>query len=295
MTTLAKKRKRQLRSPGFFLALAILAISGISDVSAQETGDNFFLDRPFYLAAGGFFAFLDSEARLDPSQTGGGTTVDLQDDLGVDDTTASPWLQARWRFARHHMVEFEGIKLGQDGFISAQRTLTIGDTRANVGASLDSEFDLTIGRITYGWSFLKEQDREATFLVGAHVAKAELSVLLSGNIEDANTGGSLSGTIRQEAEDVTVPLPHFGGRYSYALNPRLVVDASALAFYLEFDDVKGRLIELQANVQYLFWENVALGGGLRFFNVNVEDDQSNGSNEFDYNYWGPVVFVAASF
>jgi len=38
-----------------------------------------------------------------------------------------------------------------------------------------------------------------------------------------------------------------------------------------------------------------LGTGFKYFDLNVEDDQNIGSDEFDFNYIGPVIFLGAAF
>lgn len=294
MTTITAPARWLRRQIGSLAAPIFLAFVGFSSVSAQEAGDNFFLDKRLYFAVGGFFPAIDSEVELDPDQIGSGTSFDVEDALGLDEDSSSFWLQARWRFARHHLIELEGINLSRDGLRNINRTLVIGNVQANVGAQVDTELDLAIGRVTYGWSFIKDKRKEATLLAGAHVTRAKASFTFTGSIQDANSGAPLSGTVVEES-DITLPLPHVGGRFGYAISPRLVADAGVMAFYVKIGDVKGSLIELQANIRYLVWENVALGTGFRYFNVNIEEDKTNGRDEYDYNYWGPVVFLSASF
>jgi hypothetical protein len=70
------------------------------------------------------------------------------------------------------------------------------------------------------------------------------------------------------------------------------MDASALASYMKTGDITGSLIELHADVQHLLWVNVALGTGLRFFNLRIEENKLNGSDEYEYNYWGPAASIS---
>ncbi len=280
---------------GAALALVFLVFGGQSAEAAEHTGGNPFLNKPFNLAVGGFFPSVDSEIRFDPRSSGRGTTIDVEKVLGLDDHQATFWVEGRWRFSEHQQIEAEWVALNQDGVRSASESVTIGDTTANIGARLDSEFDVDIGRVTYGWSFIKDEKKEAVLLAGAHIVHGEISIQLSGDIEDASTGASLIGTSRQEGESITFPLPHIGARFGYAVTPKLWVDVSALLFYLEIDDYKGSLVDLGATAQYLVWENVTLGAGVRYFDFSLEEDQTNGSDEVDFNYIGPVVFAGVVF
>jgi hypothetical protein len=47
---------------------------------------------------------------------------------------------------------------------------------------------------------------------------------------------------------------------------------------------------------YQLSKTFGIGGGIKYFNVNVQADLSGGGNvEFDYSFFGPAIFGYASF
>ena len=91
------------------------------------------------------------------------------------------------------------------------------------------------------------------------------------------------------------PLPHLGLSYSYELTPRLVAGANVLGFALELDDFSGWLLEVNGVLSYQVTEHFGIGGGLKYYNVNVTSDSSSGNTRFDMQVLGPAVFLYGSF
>lgn len=295
MTAKTTKIHQRLHAPRAAFVLALLVFGWQSVEAAEHTGENVFLDKSFFVSFGGFFPSVDSGLTFDPDTVNIGTPLDGENILGLDEDVTTLLLYGRWRFHQRHRIEAEWIRLNRDGVRSATQTLTIGNTTAAIGAQLQSKFDVDIGRVTYGWSFIKDEKKEATVLAGVHIIHSEISVNLSGTLTDANTGAPIAAGAAAEGEGVTFPLPHIGARFGYAVTPKLFLDIGATLFYLEIDDLKGSLLDVGANAQYLLWRNVVAGAGVRYFDFNVEDDNSIGSDEFDFNYIGPVVFLGAAF
>ena len=82
------------------------------------------LDDKYFLVIGGFFPNINSEVRVDSTSGTPGTGFDLEDDLGLDSSTASPYLYFRWRYHPAHRVEFEYYELLRNG-----ASITHGDFR----------------------------------------------------------------------------------------------------------------------------------------------------------------------
>jgi hypothetical protein len=70
------------------LALAMGSVAGTAD--AEESGaPKSKYDAKFTVALGGFFPWIDSSISLNPSAGGSGGNISLEDDLGLDDSSAS--------------------------------------------------------------------------------------------------------------------------------------------------------------------------------------------------------------
>ena len=69
-----------------------------------------------------------------------------------------------------------------------------------------------------------------------------------------------------------------------------------LAFHLDLGDYSGRLLEFDATVAYQVIKNIGVGGGVKYFDVQLQNDFSGGgSAQFDYTFFGPTIFVYGSF
>jgi hypothetical protein len=202
------------RLSGPVLATILLisgALSAESVLAASETEDNksSYLSDKFYLAIGGYFPSVDSDIRLDPPGGGSGTDFDLENELGLASTTATPFVYFRWRFSPRHRLELDYLALNRDGTAVASKDFTIGDTSGSAAVRLDTTFDLGIGRATYGYSFIKDSKKELGILAGHHLADTGASIRLQGMISIG--GGTVTNNAGKEGGDLFLPLPHIGG------------------------------------------------------------------------------------
>jgi len=248
----------------------------------------------FAIGLGGFFPNIDSTFSLNPSSGGSGQDISLEDDLGISDTSSSAWIRFIWRFQPRHQFQAEWFQLNRDGETSAQGDFTIGDTTAFAGAGLSSKFDLNLGRLSYGYSILRDEKLDLSFLVGAHVLTTKATVTAAGTI--AIDGGPVfNGSSTESSSTFTFPLPHLGGQFTYRISPKWTAQATVLAFALEVNEYNGTLLEVDAHAAYQLSKHFGIGAGLKYFNLNVQAQKSRGGAEFDYQFLGPAVFGFATF
>jgi len=164
--------------------------------------------------------------------------------------------------------------------------------------TIDTAFDIAIGRLTYGFSVYRSERSDVQLKAGLHIADMSTALRLSGAICDAQQGETppcpvdSTGTA---AEDVTAPLPHFGGAWGYAIAPDWDLNLNLIGFAIELDNIDGSLVEFDADIQWSPWRHFGIGAGLRYFNANVKSKGSELNGEFDFEYFGPAVFIAGSF
>jgi hypothetical protein len=213
------------------------------------------------------------------------------------------WGGVNWQISRRNFLEIEFANLNRDGSSTVVTDpIKIGDSIARVGAQIDTTFDMTIARLTYGFSVVKKEKMTVRLKAGVHLADFALDVQLSGAVEECETGeippdcAVIGGQSDQlETSDITFPLPHFGASFEYAITPKLAMRAQALGFALEINNIKGSLLELDADIIYHPWEHVGFGAGFRYFNANVESNGSRLNGEFDFEYFGPVLYGLITF
>ncbi|GMQ75109.1 MAG: hypothetical protein BMS9Abin01_0353 [Gammaproteobacteria bacterium] len=226
---------------------------------------------------------------------GGGAEIDMEDELGLDKDSSSAWVSFNWRFQPRHQLQVEWFQLNRKGPAAADRSLTIGDTTIGVGASMESKVALDLGRVTYGYSIIRKNKLDLSLLVGVHIATAKVTVTAAGNVS-VDGVPVVSGSVTESSSPFTFPLPHLGGSLGYEFTPKMAGNLTVLAFAIDLGDYSGSLLQVDAMMAYQLSKYFGIGGGLKYFNLNVDANQSGGGNaEFDYSFFGPAIFGYASF
>jgi hypothetical protein len=281
------------------LLATILFLSGTmtaeSVLAASETDGNKsgFLTDEFYIAIGGYFPAVDSDIRLDASDGSRGTDFDLEDRLGLDETTATGFGYFRWRFAPRHRVEMEIFALNRDGTSVASGPFRVGNVTGDLGVRFDTTFDVTIGRITYGYSIIHDSKQELGILAGLHFADVNASIAMQGDL--TINGTAFTNSKAKQDGNIVLPLPHIGGFYSYAFTPKLTGSVNVVAFYLDVGDVRGGLLEVDGLLHYKITKHFGIGGGVKYFDLDVVDSGDSFRGEFEFRFLGPTLFLTGHF
>lgn len=271
----------------------------VTPAIAQENGEFASFNDPFLVYMGGFSATLRSEVTINGENVTPPPLI-LEDVLGVNDSDTVLWGGVKWTISQRNSVEFEFFQLKRDGFIDLfPEPVEVGDLIIESG-NINSAFDMSVGRITYGFSLKRSKRMNLRLKGGLHIADFSMGLQLQGAVCDVRLGQMPPGcpagqTPPLESEEVTAPLPHFGVEYSYAISENVAARFQVLAFAIEIDNIDGSLVELDADIDWKPWRNFGFGLGFRYFNVNVEAQGSDLNGEFDLEYYGPAVYFSGSF
>jgi hypothetical protein len=275
----------------------VCSLSYASDSLASEESDYAgpVLDDKFFLIIGGFFPRIDSTVRVDSNSGIKGSDLDMEDALGLDDSVASPYLYFRWRYHPVHRVELEYYELLREGASIMQRDFRVGSISGSVGVGVRTSFDVRIGRLTYGYDIVKDKKKEFGILAGMHVTSGKVQSQFFGDFTIDGVG-SVSGAVATEEAGITFPLPHLGGFFAYSFTPKLSTQLDLLLFRIEAAGIKGTLTEANATLHYQFAKNFGIGTGLKFYRFRLEDTGfSDRDSQFNYEFFGPVLYASASF
>jgi hypothetical protein len=283
----------------FYVALVCLLAGLALPAQAQDnSGYDTFNDR-FRVSLGGFFPSANSEITIN------GTAVtpppiNIEDVLGVEDSSSVPWIGAQWHISRRNSLELEFFELNRDGLINViPNPIEVGDLIIENG-SVNTAFDMSVARLTYGFSVIRNERMDIQLKGGLHIANLSAALQLSGAVCDITMGqmppGCPSGqTPPAQSEDVTAPLPHFGGSFAYAITPTVAANIQVIGFAIELDSLDGSLVEIDADIAWQPYRHFGFGVGLRYFNANVESTGAELNGKFDLEYFGPTVYVSATF
>jgi len=280
-------------------ALILILAGGLASESAfaaSEDGDtrSSIYDSKFTLALGGFFPQVRSTLTLS-SPRGRGTEISAEDDLGLDSESNSAWVSFNWRFQPRHLLQVEWFQLNRKGSQIADRSMTIFDTTIGAGASTSSSIEFNLGRTTYGYSIMRDKKFDLSILAGMHIATVKATVTASGNVS-VDGVPVVGGAVTESTSTYTFPLPHIGGSMAYEFTPKLSGKLLLLGFALDLGDYSGSLIEADAFMAYQLSKHFGIGGGLKYFNLNLQANLSRGGHaEYNYQFFGPTIFGYATF
>lgn len=264
---------------------ASLAVLSSMPVQAESLHPR--LDSAFGLAVGGYWPSIDTMLRVD--STGGiGTSIDMEDDLNLQDRELMPFAALQIRLGERWRIEAEYFMLTRDAGYAIDQDLTIGEVTFPAGTGVTTNFDSDVYRLSVGYSFLKRPAYEMGVALGVHVTSFDLGV--------HSTGGLLS-----ESADALAPLPTLGFYGQYALSPKWLLTGRGDVFSLEYEEFSGSLVNLNAAVEYQMSQHFGLGLGYRHINLNLDADPtlteggSDWGGEFDYTFSGPTLYLSLTF
>ena len=259
------------------LAYVMLVLMFSASFAAAEQDDT-----RLSLSIGAFITDRDSEARADASNRDLGTVIDLEDDLGLDSSDTVLRLDGFYRLADKHRIDFSTFDLSRSASKQIDRELSWKDTTFVLNANVQSDFDLSIYKVAYTWSFLKNERGFLGATVGLYVADIGTSL-------DAPLIGS------GEVGDATAPLPVVGLRGEYRLAERWALRASGEFFFLEYNDFDGALIDLLLGLEFDLSKNIDVGIGANSVRLDIEVDRDVLHGAFDWQYDGILAYLKFDF
>jgi hypothetical protein len=242
----------------------------------------------FGIQAGYFLSAVDSGFRLG---TGIGVDIDVEDLLGLDSSASVFRVGALWRFTDNlrHRLDFSWFSLYRDGTRQILQDITIEDNDGNqipinAGSTVDAFFDLDIYQLAYSYSFLQDERLDLAIQIGAYIMPIDVGLSVAGAIDE------------QGSARFTAPLPVVGLRMDVALTPQWFIRTGAQAFYLEYDNFTGSILEFRAAVEYNPWQHVGIGLGFDTLRINVEAEGEDWpgidlNGKVNFNYAGLQLYL----
>ena len=288
-----------MRKSIFFPSCLFLIIAFVPPVQAQDDGKSNRFDDRFRIYLGGFFPDVNSKIAINGSIVNT-QPIDVDNQLGIEDTSSVLWGGAAWHISRRNSLEIEFFKLNRDGFTNLiPNPIAVGDLIIESG-SINTSFDISIGRLTYGFSVVRGDRMDIQLKAGLHVVDMSATLQLAGAVCDVTMGQMPPGcpggqTPPDESEEFTAPLPHFGGSFRYAITPTIGARFEVIGFAIELDNIDGRLVEIDTDIVWYPWRHWGFGAGVRYFYVDVESQGLELNGKFEFEYFGPAVYVIATF
>lgn len=274
---------RRLLGFRVFLALCACALLAPRPAGA-DTGRVPWFRETVSLRAAAIFAFIDSDVEYK------GIDIDLESDLGLDEFEVLPSIDMHWRFTRNkkHRLELGYFSVLRSGTRNIDFDLELpNNVVIPINARTETDFDVHIASLTYGYSILHGQRKELGIVAG-----------LDFIVADASVTGRVSGMMIEIEDDLieegfNVPFPTAGLLFNWAFSDRLAILSRFQYFGIKFESVEGSLFRGNLRVEHQTFRHVNLFLGYDFLGANVGLSGKLESIElFDH---GPMVGIDVRF
>lgn len=272
-----------LRIRAFGVLAAVMSFSARADSSVG--------DEKFKALLGAFLPAFHTDFRLDNAAQEG-DDVNLSDDLGLNEDQTGFVVGFEWRIAERHRLGMTYSSFTQTARKTIDREITIGDEVFPVDASIRTEHKIELIPITYSYSFIKSERNELAVTGGIHWDRTTLSLNGSSSLSPDDIDASTSAS-------ADLPLPLIGVRYDHHFSEQWSAGVSAAYFSIEFGsselDAEGSLGSLRAYGEYRFAKRWGAGLAIDAFRIDVDADKPRWNGRYEYDYWGPQIYVTARF
>jgi len=235
----------------------------------------------FSISLGVFFTDRDTETALDGT-TANGTPTDLENDLGLDSSDNVFRLDGYYRFNERHRVDFSVFDLSRSSSKQIEREIQWRDTLYAIDTVIDADFDLTIYKAAYTYSFMRRENGYLGATIGIYAADTKVG------LSEQNLG-------QAEVGDITAPLPVIGLRGEREFADNWTFRASGEFFFIEYEDIDGSLVDLYAGLDYAVTDSMSIGLGVNSVALDVDASQSSFQGSLDWKYTGGLLFLKLDF
>jgi hypothetical protein len=239
------------------------------------------LNDRFFLGLGAFYATSTTQARLN-SPSGLGTTVAFEDLLGLDNSDVVPQGLARWRMSERWRLEFEYFKLNRSSSKVLTQDIIWGDQTFPSGTQIDAAFDVSVTRVSAGYSFYKTQDKELGVGLGFHVTNIKATM--------AGSGGGAA-----DSGKVLAPLPVVSMYSMMALTDKWAISGRLDAFRLAYDPYRGHVFSIGVNLLFQPWRHLGMGIGWQSLEIAASATNNDWEGAVRTVFGGPIAFISTSF
>jgi len=226
--------------------------------------------------------FHDTRLRVD-LLSGGSKTLDFEHDLGMDRFAASPNLAAQWRFTdnKRHKLRVGYLGIFRDG----DRDLTFGLDLGRlgtfpVGVRADTNLDLNLVDITYGYSLCLTERLELGLFLGLDLIWL-----------DFNARATVNGLPRRldlADTEFGIPFPTAGLEVSWAFTERLGFVTRLQYFGVQLDEISGSLFRGTFRMQHNTFTNVSFYVGYDLLGLSASVDLDNTGRLRNFSH-GPTL------
>ena len=231
---------------------------------------------------------INTEVRLDRVAGPFGTfgdELDMESDLGLEDSDDLWQLDARLRFSKRFALEASYFEIGRSAQSTLSTTVDFGSETFFVNTDVETQFDTDILAASLRFSFIHNDYMELAGSLGAYWMTVDASIAVPA-----------APVPFSESADVGAPLPLIGMDFRYDFLPtKLALNVRARYFGIEIEDIDGSLTNFNIGLQYNVFDFFGVGLGYESFDFDVTSNNADFPGFLRFEYKGPKIFTTFQF
>jgi len=218
--------------------------------------------------------------------------LDLDEVLGLDDSATTGFLMYQWRFTEKWSLQAFYSQMQNDGKVRASRDFTFDGKEYTAGLTLETEFNLDTLLVVANYSFIKNDRMELGAGFGLHAFDIETVISLDARLEGENNN---PGGRKRSTSELLAPLPNLRGFGTYMINPKWSIQGSLGWLSFNYDDYDGDYLYVNVATEYRFTERFGVGLAYQISEIDVSHDSKHGEQSFDFDLYGPSLYLTYGF
>lgn len=223
----------------------------------------------------------DTKLRVDPSALQQGTLIDTEGDLGLEEDQVLTQAELTLLPGERHLIRLSALSSRRSAQTIIDRQITFGDDVYNINERVDSELDLSLFGLTYGYRFFVHNRAELTGTFGVQIASVEANA-------------EVRSRVNREAEDGVAPLPLLGVEGRFDFTDRWSAEARFQYLSANIDEVEGSIMDGRLALTWRLNPYLVFGLGYRRFSVEIDSRNLDDPGLVDLQIAGPLLFARAS-
>jgi len=260
------------------LGLALLAPLTHADDYISPTDDR------MRVSLGAMHVSSSTTIRADSTTGVQGTVVDGEDQFGLDKSDYEPKFEVMVRAGTRNRLWLNYFTLDRNGSTVVQEPIVFRDVVLQPGEPLQSELDLRLLSLTYGYSFWHGEKLELAATLGITSVQIDAQAKVATEQVHVN-----------ETETAAGPFPTPGFAATWVIAKHFYLDGRVQYLNLHISDLDGSLGMGELNLLYRIHPNVSFALGYAEVKAHVDSTKTSDSGLFDFNSKGPQLFVRVSF
>jgi hypothetical protein len=282
-----KSRSLPVRRTAFQWLAAITGALGATLASAAELPSWAPGPKPrvvedrFRVEVNVLWAGSDTKLRIDPSLLQQGTLVDTEDDLGLEEDQVLTQAELTLLPGERHLIRLSALSSRRSAQTVIDRQIRFEDDVYNVNERVDSDLDLTLFGLTYGYRFYANDRAELTGTFGIQIASVEANAVVRSRVV-------------REAEEGVAPLPLIGVEGRFDFTDHWSAEGRFQYLSANIDEVDGSIKDGRMALTWRMNPYLVFGLGYRRFSVEIDSRNLDTPGLVDMTIAGPLLFARAS-